>query len=100
MKQPVDQQAIILSMADCFTREEKALYCSSELTTGIRLYTACWDNDVIDRYALAEKLGKDWLATNIFKFCAVHAEARGTEVAVCGFFRKPVDGRGVTFWTH
>lgn len=64
---PTDTQQIILSMADCFTREEKAVYCSSELTTGIRLYTACTDNGVTDRYALADKLGKDWLRDNVFK---------------------------------
>jgi hypothetical protein len=67
MKTPIDQQAIILSMADCFTRDEKAVYCSSELTTGIRLYTACLDNGVTDRYALADKLGKNWLRDNVFK---------------------------------
>jgi hypothetical protein len=67
MKTPLDQKAIILSMADCFTRDEKAIYCSSELTTGIRLYTACLDNATTDRYALADKLGKDWLRDNVFK---------------------------------
>lgn len=63
---PEDTQKIILSMADCFTREEKAVYCSSELTTGIRLYTACLDNGVKDRYALKDKKGQEWLRDNIF----------------------------------
>lgn len=61
-----DQSTIVLSMADCFVKGRKALYCSSELTTGLRLYTACWDNEVTDRYALAEKLGKMWLRDNVF----------------------------------
>ena len=80
MKQPVDQQAIILSMADCFTRDEKALYCSSELTTGIRLYTACLDNGVTDRYALADKLGKDWLRDNVFKLNETEANTFASHI--------------------
>lgn len=67
MKTPAaDTQKIILSMADCFTREEKAVYCSSELTTGVRLYTACTDNGVSDRYALKDLKGQEWLRDNVF----------------------------------
>lgn len=67
MRPASEQQAIILSMADCFTRDEKAVYCSSELTTGIRLYTACLDNGTTDRYTLADKLSKEWLRDKVFK---------------------------------
>jgi hypothetical protein len=63
---PEETQKIILSMADCFTRDEKALYCSSELTTGIRLYTACLDHGVTDRYALKDKTSQEWLHDNVF----------------------------------
>jgi hypothetical protein len=80
MKTPDDQQGIILSMTDCFTRNEKAIYCSSELTTGIRLYTACLDNGVTDRYALAEKFSKDWLRDNIFKVNETEANRFADEV--------------------
>ena len=80
MKKPVDQQAIILSMADCFTRNEKAIYCSSELTTGIRLYTACLDNGTTDRYALADKRGKDWLRDNVFKVNEAEANKFADEI--------------------
>jgi len=80
MKTPLDQNAIILSMADCFTRDEKAIYCSSELTTGIRLYTACLDNKLTDRYALADKLGKEWLRDNVFKVNETEANRFADEV--------------------
>jgi hypothetical protein len=65
MKRP-DQHSIILSMADCFVQGRKAVYCSSELTTGIRLYTACLNNSTTDRYQLTDKLGKEWLRDNVF----------------------------------
>lgn len=65
MKRP-DQSSILSSMVDCFVKGTKAFYCSSELTTGIRLYTACLSHDVTDRYALTNKLGKEWLRDNVF----------------------------------
>jgi len=61
-----DQQDVILSMADCFAHGSKVIYCSSELTTGLRLYTACLEHGVVDRHKLAEKFGKDWLRDNVF----------------------------------
>jgi hypothetical protein len=76
----ISQQEIILSMADCFTHDEKVVYCSSELTTGIRLYTACLDNRVADRYALADKLGKGWLRDNVFKVNEAAANRFANEV--------------------
>jgi hypothetical protein len=66
MKHPPDTQAIILSMADCFVTGRKALYCSSELTTGLRLYTAVWENGLTDRHQLKDKLGAEWLRDNVF----------------------------------
>jgi hypothetical protein len=65
MKRP-DQQQIILSMADCFVAGRKAIYCSSELTTGIRLYTACLDDGVTKRHDLRDKRGDEWLRDNVF----------------------------------
>ena len=79
MKRP-DQNAIILSMADCFVTGRKALYCSSELTTGIRLYTAIQENGCIDRYELADKLGKDWLRDNVFVKNEAAANAFAAEI--------------------
>jgi hypothetical protein len=67
MKRPAeDTQKIILSMADCFVAGRKAIYCSSELTTGIRLYTAVLDNGLTDRHQLKDKLGADWLRDHVF----------------------------------
>lgn len=63
---PEDTQKIILSMADCFVNGRKALYCSSELTTGIRLYTAVLDNGCTDRHKLRDKMGAEWLRDNVF----------------------------------
>jgi hypothetical protein len=80
MRTQAEQQAIILSMADCFARDEKVVYCSSELTTGICLYAACLENRVTDRYALADKLGKDWLRDNVFKLNEAAANRFANEV--------------------
>lgn len=67
MKRPAeDTQKIILSMADCFVAGRKATYCSSELTTGLRLYTAVWENGVTDRHKLKDKLGAEWLRDHVF----------------------------------
>jgi hypothetical protein len=58
-----ETQSIILSMADCFlSAGKKAIYCSSELTTGLRLYTACLDHGTTDRHSL----DKTWLRDNVF----------------------------------
>lgn len=67
MKRPAeDTQKIILSMADCFVSGRKAIYCSSELTTGLRLYTAVLENGLTDRHQLKDKLGADWLRDHVF----------------------------------
>lgn len=58
---------IVFSGIDCVLNDERAIYCSSELTTGARLYDACREHKVKTRDELKAKLGKSWFATNIFE---------------------------------
>lgn len=58
---------MVFSGIDCVLNDEQAIYCSSELTTGARLYEAFREHKVKTRAELKEKLGKAWFDTNIFK---------------------------------
>jgi hypothetical protein len=105
MKRP-DQQAIILSMARCFVG--KAIYCSSELTTGLRLYSAVCEHGCKDRYELKDKLGNEWLQNNIFQPNAAAANAlaatiqkqrgRATISPACLFVPEWGQHDYLTFW--
>ena len=57
---------MVFSGIDCVLNDEKAIYCSSELTSGARLYDALRDNQVKTPAELKEKLGKPWWSENIF----------------------------------
>ena len=61
-----EEVQIVFSAIDCVLNGEKAIYCSSELTTGLKLYEAMKNNGVTSRAALEEKLGKEWVKLNIF----------------------------------
>jgi hypothetical protein len=76
-RSPEDTQKIIFSMADCFVSGRKAIYCSSELTTGVRLYTAILNNGCTDRHQLRDKMGTEWLRDNVF----VHNETAANTFA-------------------
>jgi hypothetical protein len=58
----IDTRELLLSMTDCFTTGRKAIYCSSELTTGLRLYAAMRERGVTDRHAL----GKEFLRDSVY----------------------------------
>lgn len=57
---------MVFSGIDCVLNDERAIYCSSELTTGARLYEALRENKLKTAAELKEKLGRDWFGTNIF----------------------------------
>jgi hypothetical protein len=57
---------MVFSGIDCVLNDEKAIYCSSELTSGARLYDALRKNKVKTPAELKEKLGKAWWSENIF----------------------------------
>ena len=61
-----EEVEMVFSAIDCVLNSEKAIYCSSELTTGLRLYEAMRKHGVRSRPELEEKLGKEWVRTNIF----------------------------------
>jgi len=57
---------MVFSGIDCVLNDEKAIYCSSELTSGARLYDALRKNEVKTAAELKRKLGKAWWSKNIF----------------------------------
>jgi hypothetical protein len=57
---------MVFSGIDCVLNDERAIYCSSELTTGARLYEALRENKLKTAAELKGKLGKAWFSTNIF----------------------------------
>jgi hypothetical protein len=57
---------MVFSGIDCVLNDERAIYCSCELTTGARLYAALRDNKVKTAAELKQKLGKEWFGANIF----------------------------------
>lgn len=57
---------MVFSGIDCVLNDERAIYCSSELTTGARLYEALRENKLKTAAELKEKLGKAWFGAHIF----------------------------------
>ena len=57
---------MVFSGIDCVLNDERAIYCSSELTTGARLYDALRKNKLKTAAELKEKMGQAWFTTNIF----------------------------------
>lgn len=50
---------------DCVLHNQKGIYCSSELTSGLRAYKAMAEHGVKSGKALKQKLGEDWFKKNI-----------------------------------
>lgn len=57
---------MVFSGIDCVLNDERAIYCSCELTTGARLYAALREHKVRTAAELKQKLGKEWFSANIF----------------------------------
>lgn len=53
------------SAMDCLLNEQKAVYCSSEITSGWNLFNAMRTHDVKSQEALKAKLGAAWFEKNI-----------------------------------
>jgi hypothetical protein len=69
-----EEVEITFSGIDCVLNGEKAIYCSSELTTGMRLYEALREHRLKTAAELKEKMGAEWFHVHIFGF-NVHAAA-------------------------
>jgi hypothetical protein len=66
MRHHQEEIDMVFSGIDCVLNDERAIYCSSELTTGARLYEAFREHKVKTRDDLKKKLGKAWFGTHIF----------------------------------
>jgi len=60
-----EELEMCFSAMDCFLNGKKALYVSTELTTGLRLYGAMRDCGVRTVAELEQVMGKDWYTANI-----------------------------------
>ncbi len=54
------------SAIDCVLNDQQALYCSSELTSGLRLYTELGKYNVTSAVDLKKQRGEDWFTKNIW----------------------------------
>ena len=63
----LEEAKMIFSGIDCLLNGEKGMYCSSELTSGLRLYQSLREHGVRSRQELEELLGEVWFETNIFQ---------------------------------
>jgi hypothetical protein len=61
-----EELEICISAMDCLLNGEKALYVSTELTTGLRLYDAMQECGVKTVAELKQIKGKDWYTANIW----------------------------------
>jgi len=68
-----EEVEMVFSGTDCVLNGERAIYCSSELTTGVRLYEVLREHHLRTASELKEKLGKQWFETNLFCVNMQHA---------------------------
>jgi hypothetical protein len=61
-----EEVEIVFSGIDCVLNNERAIYCSSELTTGARLYDALREYKLKTAAELRKKRGDAWYSANIF----------------------------------
>jgi hypothetical protein len=52
---------------DCVLNGEPAIYCSSELTTGLRLYKALREHHLETAFEFRKTMGQPWFEANIFR---------------------------------
>jgi hypothetical protein len=60
------QFAPYFTAMDCLLNQEKAVYCSSELTSGLRAFNEMRKHGVKSSVELKERLGPKWFQKNIF----------------------------------
>jgi hypothetical protein len=75
------------SAIDCILNSDKAIYCSSELTSGFRLYSEMRKTGAKNRLELKKELGDDWFQKNIFNVNAGLANSFADSVR-----RRQTDG--------
>jgi hypothetical protein len=61
-----EEVEISFSAMDCLLNGEQAVYASTELTTGLRLYNAMRECGVVTVAELKQIKGKDWYTANIW----------------------------------
>jgi hypothetical protein len=61
-----EEVEMVFSGIDCVLNGEQAIYCSSELTTGVRLYEALREHHLTTASELKKKMGREWFESNIF----------------------------------
>jgi hypothetical protein len=62
-----EEVEMVFSGIDCVLNGEQAIYCSSELTTGVRLYEALREHHLTTTSDLKKKMGQEWFESNIFR---------------------------------
>ncbi len=75
-----EEAEIAFSALDCVLNGEKAIYASSELTTGARFYQALREYGVKTAKDLKQKLGPEWYQINIWDRNVAAANAFAAEV--------------------
>jgi len=75
-----EEVEMVFSGIDCVLNRELAIYCSSELTTGLRLYEILRGHGLKTASELKKKMGEAWFEANIF----------GTNVKAATEFAKSV----------
>lgn len=58
---------MVFSGIDCVLNGERAIYCSSELTSGARLYDGLRQHHLKTASELKKRMGEEWFETNIFR---------------------------------
>src|SRR5712692_11552072 len=61
-----EEVEMVFSGIDCVLNGELAVYCSSELTTGLRLYEALRKHGVKTASELKKEMGAEWYEAHIF----------------------------------
>ena len=62
-----EEVEMVFSGLDCALVHEQAVYCSSELTTGARLYAALREHQLKTRAELRERMGQAWFQANLWE---------------------------------
>jgi hypothetical protein len=62
-----EEVEMVFSGIDCVLNGERAVYCSSELTTGLRLYESLREHGLKTASELKKKMGQTWFDAHIFQ---------------------------------
>jgi hypothetical protein len=84
-----EEVAMVLSTIDCVLNGQPAVYASTELTTGNRLYTLLRQHTLTTAAQLKERFGADWFTEHLWNANLASA------CAFAGAIRSAVDGGDV-----